>query len=111
MKQVPFNTLIRYTPLAHQPTHVSDIPSTQEHLNKIKASRSMALEALIKSQEQQEGTNSKFTSFNVSDKMWLEGINLKHVEGTPKLSPRQHGPFRVAAKISHVVYQLNLSET
>ncbi len=25
-KQVPFNTLISYTPLAHQPTHTMDIP-------------------------------------------------------------------------------------
>jgi len=50
-KQVPFNTLIGYTPLAHQPTHASDIPSTQECLEKIKTSRSAALEALMKSQE------------------------------------------------------------
>ena len=110
-KQVPFNTLIGYTPLAHQPMRTSNIPSTQERLEKIKASRSAALEALMKSQERQEGTNSKFASFSVGNKVWLEGTNLKRIEGTPKLSPRWYRPFRVAAKISHVAYQLDLPET
>ena len=110
-KQVPFNTLVGYTPLAHQPMHASNIPSTQERLEKIKASRSAALEALMKSQERQEGTNSKFASFSVDDKVWLEGTNLKCIEGTPKLSPRWYGPFWVATKISHVAYQLDLPET
>jgi len=41
----------------------------------------------------------------------LEGTNLKRIEGTPKLSPRRYGPFRVAAKISHVTYRLTLPET
>jgi hypothetical protein len=89
----------------------SNIPSTQERLEKIKASRSAALEALMKSQERQEGTNSKFASLSINNKVWLEGTNLKRLEGTPKLSPRWYGPFRVAAKISHVAYQLDLPET
>ena len=42
--------------------------------------------------------------------MWLEGTNLKQIEGTPKLSPRQYRPFEVATKISHVAYQINLSK-
>jgi hypothetical protein len=49
--------------------------------------------------------------FNVGNKVWLEGTNLKCLEGTPKLSPRQYRPFRVAAKISHVAYRLDLPET
>ena len=38
-------------------------------------------------------------------------MNLKQIEGTPKLSPRWYRPFRVAAKISHVTYHLTLPET
>ena len=45
-KQIPFNTLISYTLLAHQPTHSSTILSLQQHLEKIKESRIAALEAL-----------------------------------------------------------------
>jgi len=40
--------------------------------------------------------------------VWLKGTNLKRIEGTPKLSLRQYGPFEVATKISYVVYQINL---
>ena len=40
--------------------------------------------------------------------MWLEGTNLKWIEGTLKLSPRWYRPFRVATKVSHVAYKLNL---
>jgi Chromo (CHRromatin Organisation MOdifier) domain len=49
-----------------------------------------------------------FKEFTTGDRVWLEGKNLKQLEETPKLSPRQYGPFRVAAKISHVAYQLDL---
>ena len=38
-------------------------------------------------------------------------MNLKRAEGTPKLSPRRYGPFKVAAQISHVAYRLDLPET
>jgi hypothetical protein len=38
-------------------------------------------------------------------------MNLKRIEGTRKLSPRQYGPFRVATKISHVAYCLTLPKT
>ncbi len=51
MKQVPFNTLIGYTPLAHQPTCSTDIPDLQQCLEKIKESRTATLEALWKSAE------------------------------------------------------------
>src|SRR5216683_3748863 len=47
-KQVPFNILIGYTPLAHQPTCSTDIPNLQQRLKKIEESRTAALEALCK---------------------------------------------------------------
>jgi hypothetical protein len=110
-KQIPFNTLIGYTPLAHQPTRSSTIPGLQQRLKKIKESRTVALEALQKSQEHHEQHPQKYKEFQIGDNVWLEGTNLKRIEGTPKLSPRWYGPFRVAAKISHVTYRLTLPET
>ncbi len=105
MKQVPFNTLIGYTPLTHQPTRSTDIPNLQQHLEKIKESRTAALEALCKSVERQEGNATpRFKEYQPRDKVWLEGTNLKRIEGIPKLSSRWYGPFEVAAKISHVAY-------
>jgi hypothetical protein len=110
-KQVPFNTLVGYTPLAHQPTRNSSIPSLQQRLKKIRESRIAALEALRKSQKHHEQHPQKYKEFQIRDKVWLKGTNLKRIEGTPKLSSRQYGPFEVAARISHVAYHLNLPET
>jgi hypothetical protein len=110
-KQVPFNTLIGYTPLAHQPTWNSSIPSLQQRLEKIRESRTAALEALQKSQEHHEQHPQKYKEFQIGDKVWLKGTNLKRIEGTPKLSPRRYGPFGVATRISHIAYCLNLPET
>jgi len=108
-KQVPFNTLISYTPLAHQPTRSTDIPDLQQRLEKIKESRTAALEALHKSAERQEGNATPhFKEYQPRDKVWLEGTNLKRIEGIPKLSPRRYRPFKVATKISHITYQINL---
>jgi hypothetical protein len=76
-KQVLFNTLVRYTPSAHQPTQNSSIPSLQQHLKKIRESRTVALEALQKSQECHEQCPQKYKEFQIRDKVWLEGMNLK----------------------------------
>jgi hypothetical protein len=66
-KQIPFNTLIGYTPLVHQPTHSSTIPGLQQHLEKIKESRTVALEALQKSQECHEQHPQKYKEFQIRD--------------------------------------------
>jgi hypothetical protein len=107
-KQVPFNTILGYTPTAHQPTRMTDLPTLQKRLNNIKESRSAAQEAMIQSQERTQQGPTRFKEYQEGDQVWLEGTNLKRIEGTPKLSPRRYGPFRVAAKVSHVAYKINL---
>jgi len=62
-------------------------------------------------QEHYKQYPQKYKDFQIGDKVWLEGTNLKQIEGTPKLSPRRYRPFGVATKISHVAYHLNLPET
>jgi hypothetical protein len=71
----------------------------------------VALEALQKLQECHEQHPQKYKKFQIGHNVWLEGTNLKRIEGTPKLSPRRYRPFRVAAKISHVAYHLTLPVT
>ena len=77
-KQVPYNTLIGYTPQAHQPVRSSAIPGLQQQLQTIKESRSAALEALHKAQEHQLAKDPrKYKEYQVRNKVWLEGTNLK----------------------------------
>ena len=104
-RQAPFYTLIGYIPQAHQPVRTSNIPSLQERMAKIHDSRTAAQEALQRAQDLLTSkTTPHYHPYNVGDQVWLEGTNLKRIEGTPKLSPRRYGPFRVAAKVSHIAY-------
>jgi Chromo (CHRromatin Organisation MOdifier) domain len=99
-----------YMPQAHQPARNSSLPMIQEQLEKIKEARKAAQEAIHKTQDNLVIGSSKFMPFKEGDKVWLEGTNLKLPYETPKLSPRQYGPFRVAAKILDIAYQLELLE-
>ena len=63
---------------------------------------------MLQSQDQSSQGLSHFKKYQKGDKVWLEGTNLKWIEETLKLFPRQYGPFRVATKVSHVAYKLDL---
>jgi hypothetical protein len=90
----------------------SNIPSLQERMAKIHDSRTATQEALQRAQDLLTSKSTPhYQPYNVGDQVWLEGTNLKCIEGTPKLSPRRYRPFRVAAKVSHVAYRLELPET
>jgi hypothetical protein len=82
----------------------------QEWLERIKEARKVAQEVIHKMQDNLVIGSGKFVPFKEGDKVWLEGTNLKLPYEMPKLSPRQYGPFRVAAKISDMAYQLELLE-
>src|SRR5712672_2442035 len=52
-----------------------------------------------------------FKGFEIGNKVWLEGMNIKRPYDSKKLSPKRNGPFEVVAKISHVAYRISLPET
>jgi hypothetical protein len=54
---------------------------------------------------------TKFKGYEEGEKVWLEGTNIKRPYDSPKLSPKQYGPFEVVAKISPVEYKLQLPDT
>jgi hypothetical protein len=87
------------------------LPSTIDHLSCITETRTATQEALQKAQDWLIPKMIRYKTFEVGSLIWLEGMNLKQTEGTPKLSPRQYRPFKVATQISHVAYQLDLSKT
>jgi hypothetical protein len=48
--------------------------------------------------------------FQTGQEVWLEAKNLQLPFQTPKLAPKQHGPFCITKQISPVVYQLQLPD-
>jgi hypothetical protein len=87
------------------------LPSTIDCLSCITEAWTAAQEALRKAQDRLTPETTRYKTFKVGSLVWLEGTNLKQTEGTPKLSPRWYGPFKVAAQISHIAYRLDLPET
>ena len=49
-----------------------------------------------------------FQGFNVGDKVWLDGTNLRLSHSSKKLAAKRYGPFTVTRVISPVVYRLAL---
>jgi Integrase zinc binding domain/Chromo (CHRromatin Organisation MOdifier) domain len=109
-KKMPYDLILGYTPTAHQPTRQTDIPDLNKRIKDTQLARKEAQEAMSKAQERLiKGT--KFKGYEVGQKVWLEGTNIKRPYDSPKLSPKRYGPFEVVAKISHMAYRLRLPET
>ena len=108
-KCTPFDLLIGYTPQIHQPTRKTNVPSLEQQLSTINEARNATQEAQRKAQDSWVKDKPRFTPFAVGSKVWLEATNLKLPSNlTPKLAPRQYGPFEVVAQISKVAYKLSL---
>src|SRR5712675_438526 len=76
----------------------------------IQDAREQAQDALKQAQESMV-KETKFKGFEIGNKVWLEGKNIKRPYDSPKLSPKQYRPFRVVAKISSVAYKLQIPAT
>ena len=48
---------------------------------------------------------SKFTPFEVNDKVWLEARNLKRNILDPKFAPKREGPFTITKVLSPLSYE------
>ena len=51
---------------------------------------------------------SRFTPFEVNDKVWLEAWNLKRNIINPKFAPKREGPFKITKVLSPLSYQLQI---
>src|SRR5712672_3795660 len=109
-KKSPFELILGYVPLAHQPSREANINDINDRLTRIKEAREEAQLALKQVQEKMI-KETRFKGFKIGNKVWLEGTNIKRPYESKKLSPKRYGPFEVVAKISHVAYQIELPET
>jgi len=85
------------------------MPGLAPQLECIKEHKTDTQEALQQAQ-QKLIKETKYTPFKENDRVWLEGTHLKLPYNTMKLTPRQYGPFRVAAKVSDIAYRLELPQ-
>src|SRR5712672_693497 len=110
-KKTPYELILGYTPLAHQPIRdTATIPDIDTRIKLINNAREQAQEALKQTQETMI-KETRFKEFEIGQKVWLEGKNIKRPYDSPKLSPKRYGPFRVVAKISPVAYKLQIPAT
>jgi len=87
-KKTPYELILGYTPLAHQPTRdTATIPDIDTRMKLINNAREQAQEALKQMQETMI-KETKFKEFEIGQKVWLEGKNIKCPYDSPKLSPK-----------------------
>ena len=55
--------------------------------------------------------DTAFKSYQIGDKVWLDGKNLHTTHPTHKLRAKCYGPFFIMNVISHVAYQLQLPKS
>src|SRR6266850_1715635 len=109
-KKTPYELILGYTPNVHQPNRATLVPGITERLEQIKEHQ-IAAQHTLEQAQQQLIKETKYRPFSEGDKVWLEGTHLKLPYDTIKLAPRWYRPFKVAAKILDVAYQLKLPDT
>src|SRR5882757_443625 len=96
--------------LAQQPNRDTTVPDIDTRMKTIQDAREQAQAALKQTQESMV-KETKFKEFEIGNKVWLEGRNIKRPYNSPKLSPKRYRPFRVVAKISSVAYKIQILAT
>jgi len=86
-KKSPFELILGYVPLAHQPSREANIPDINDRLARIKEAREEAQHALKQVQEKMI-KETRFKGFEIGNKVWLEGTNIKRPYDSKKLSPK-----------------------
>jgi hypothetical protein len=111
----PFELLLGFTPqIRPLATTSSTLPNLEEKGRFLKELREQARQAIINAQQmvlrQCNKANGRkmFLGFNVGDKVWLDGTNLRLSHPSKKLAPKRYRPFTVTKVISPVVYRLAL---
>jgi len=86
-KKIPYELILGYTPLAHQPNRDTTVPDIDTRMRTIQDAREQAQDALKQAQENMV-KETKFKEFEIGNKVWLEGKNIKRPYDSLKLSPK-----------------------
>jgi transposase InsO family protein len=111
--QTPFEIVYGYWPDFTVPIRKrSNMPSLDERLDRLADVWKEAEAALRlfkeRMKEQFERNKKSAHVFNVGDMVWLTAKDIKIHQKTPKLGPRQLGPYKVLERIGDLDYCLEL---
>ena len=106
----PFYLMLGYEPQAIpsiiETTH---LPALEDRLRNLDTSQKEALAVhKLTQQLMKNQIKSKFTPFEVNDKVWLEARKLKWSIIDPKFAPKREGPFTITKVLSPLSYKLKL---
>ena len=106
----PFYLMMGYEPQALPETiETAQLLAVEEWLNTLKEARNEVLAAHKITQElMKDQVKSRFTPFEVNDRVWLEAQNLKRNMVNPKFAPKREGPFKITRVLSPLSYQLQI---
>jgi transposase InsO family protein len=111
--QTPFEIVYGYRPDFTVPIGKrSNMPSLDKRLDRLadvwkeaKAALQLSKERM---KEQFERNKRSAHVFNIGDMVWLTAKDIKIHQKTPKLGPRQLGPYKVLKRIGDLDYRLEL---
>jgi len=86
-KKSPFELILGYIPLAHQPSREANIPDINNRLACIKEAREED-QCTLKQAQEKMIKETRFKGFEIGNKIWLEGTNIKRPYNSKKLSPK-----------------------
>jgi hypothetical protein len=108
----PFFVNYGYHPTLTNVASVAQSGEPDERIQRIHDTQAECKCAIERSQDILKRAYDKWKGDNpgfcVGSSVWLEVTNLSTDEPSPKLASKQHGPFKVAEKLSDLTYQLTL---
>ena len=112
-ERTPFEIVYGYTPDFTIPAGKhTNIPALDERLDRMAHVRKEAESALrqtkAKMKEEYEAAKKRAHLFKIGDQVGLSTKDLSIDQPSPKLGPRQLGPFKVLEKIGDLDYKLEL---
>ena len=112
-KKLPFFLMMGYEP---QDLPVvfnrTNMPTAEDRLHTLKEARNEAAAAHKLARQKMATCSTRgFTLFNLGDKVWLDGWNLKTGLPYQKFTPKCFSPFKITKVLGPVSYRLQLPET
>ena len=111
----PFELIYGYRPDFTLPVgQRTNIPALERRLDNLADARKDAEAALrltkTQMKERYEHGKKSIHTFKVGDQVWLNSKEIKIHQPSPKLGPRQLGPFKVLERIGDLNYRLELPD-